>query len=72
MKNVTFVVEFTTELQDNINPEDVTFDIDVGFSKIRPIGFDGLTVGTVIGYSTVNHFNDDVDLGEDWYDENNR
>ena len=57
MKNVTFVVEFTTRINDDTDPEDVSFTLDPGC--IRPYNVNtGDYVGDTTGYTTVNHYDD--------------
>lgn len=55
-KEVTFVVEFTCRINKDVDPSDVTFDIDPGW--IRPVVGDE-TVGVTTGYTTTAHFNDE-------------
>jgi len=61
--NATFVVEFTVKLEKGVNPDDVTFDIDL--ANVTPVTSQrGVTkdasgiCGTVTGYTTVNNYVD--------------
>ena len=55
MKSVTFVVEITTRINDNVDPEDVTFDIDL--ARVTPTD-KGESVGHATGYTTTQCFED--------------
>lgn len=59
MKNATFTVEFTAQINDDVDPCEVSFNMDV--SKIIPqvVNESSEPVGTVTGYTTVNAFTDE-------------
>jgi hypothetical protein len=57
VKNITFVIEITAQIHDDVDPNNVTFDIDL--NNLRPVvGLNNVDVGKAIGYETVNHFED--------------
>lgn len=57
MKNVTFQIEFTAKINDDVDPSDVTFDIDL--ARVTPqVESNGPAVGHVTGYTTTNAFTD--------------
>ena len=49
MKNVTLTVDVVVEIEDAVEPNDVTFDIDL--EKIRPM-VGNKYVGRTLGYCT--------------------
>ena len=56
MKSVTFQIEFTTKIKDDVDPENVTFDIDL--ARVTPQA-NGESAGKVTGYTTTNAFVDE-------------
>ena len=53
MKTIILTVEVTVKVNNNIDPEDLTLDIDL--SRVHPQA-NGKTVGHCTGYTTTNSF----------------
>lgn len=54
MKTITFTVEMTTKINDDVNPEDVAFNIDT--VRVLPFNMkNGETIGMVTGYLTIGN-----------------
>lgn len=61
--NATFVIEFTVKLDSGVDPESVTFDIDLAdvipVTSQRGVVKDAAGIcGRVTGYTTVNNYID--------------
>lgn len=50
MKKVNFLVEFGTELEDDVDPNDVTFDIPI--ELVHAQDYSGKNVGRLVAYCT--------------------
>jgi len=60
MKQVTLSVDFVVELEDNVEPDAVTFEIPI--EKIVPMDFERSgtnSVGKVLGYTTQQYVGED-------------
>jgi hypothetical protein len=51
---MTFVIEFTVKLNGGVNPDDVTFDIDL--VRMTPKDANNEPCGHVTGYTTTENY----------------
>lgn len=53
MKTITIPVDITVNVNDDVNPDDITFDIDL--TAVKP-QVAGITVGTAVEHTTGEQF----------------
>lgn len=53
LKKVTLTVDMTVEIEEDVEPNDVTFDIPI--EQVKPQA-NGKTVGVLVSYTTQEYF----------------